>query len=155
MNATKRQRLAIVLRVVSAVLLLVGAMDVIHTRKVVHILNNYHKVDRIVISLGQAETVISGEELGRYKEAFEPQVILSGYRKAINKVLGDKYMEMRFFIEDKLLFRYIVYQLQEGTEAPGCFEMGGRKYIMKVGLDYRSLNETGKEFLLEAVPRGS
>jgi hypothetical protein len=154
MSATKRQRLAIVLWAVSAVLLLVGAVNKINTRKVVHILDNYHRVDRIVVSRGQAETVISGEELGRYKEAFEPQVILSGYRKAINKVLGDKYLEMRFFIEDKLLFRSIVYQLQEGTEAPGCFEMGGWKYIMKVGLDYRSLNETSKEFLLEEVPRG-
>ncbi len=26
---------------------------------------------------------------------------LSGYRKTINKVLGDKYLEMRFFTEDK------------------------------------------------------
>ena len=60
---------------------LVGAMDVIHTGKVVHILDNYHKVDRIVISRGQAETVISGC-WGDIKEAFEPQVILSGYRKA-------------------------------------------------------------------------
>lgn len=154
MSATKRQRLAIVLWVVSAVLLLVGAVDIINTRKVVHILDNYHRVDRIVVSRGQAETVISGEELGRYKEAFEPQVILSGYRKTINKVLGDKYLEMRLFTEDKLLFRSIVYQLQEGTDAPGCFEMGGRKYIMKVGRDYRSLTETSKEFLLEEVPRG-
>ncbi len=154
MSATKKQRLVIVLWAVSAVLLLVGAMDIVNTRKVVHILDNYLRVDRIVISRGQAETVISGEKLGRYKEAFEPQVILSGYRKTINQVLGEKYLEMRFFIEDNLLFRSIVYQLQEGTEAPGFFEMGGRKYIMKVGRDYRSLNETGKEFLLEAVPRG-
>ncbi len=154
MSATKRQRLAIVLWAVSAVLLLVRAMDIINTQKVVHILDNYDRVDRIVVSRGKAETVISGKELGRYKEAFEPQVILSGYRKVISKVLGDKYLEMRFFIEDKLLFRSIVYQLQEGTEAPGCFEMEGRKYMMKVGRDYRSLNETSKEFLLEAVPQG-
>ncbi|HHY12880.1 MAG TPA: hypothetical protein GX529_09660 [Firmicutes bacterium] len=154
MSATKRQRLARVLWVVSAVLMLIRVVDITNTRKIVNILDNYHRVDRIVISRGKAETVISGDELGRYKEAFEPGVILSGHRKAINKVLGDKYLEMRFFIEDKILFRSVVYELQEGDEAPGCFEMGNRKYMMKVGWDYRSLNETSKEFLLEAVPRG-
>lgn len=151
MSAAKRERLARVLWVVSAVLLLVRAVDTANGRKVVHILDNYHRVDRIVISRGEAETVISGEDLGRYKGAFEPEVILTGDAKAINKVLGDKFLEMRFFVQGELLFRAVVYELQEGSQAPGCFEMGGRNYIMKVGRDYRSLNDTSKEFLLQTV----
>ncbi len=85
---------------------------------------------------------MAGDELERYKEAFEPQVILSGDRKTINRVLGDKYLEMRFFIEDELLFDAAIYELTTGSNVPDSFEMGSQRYIMKVGRDYRSLSKS-------------
>ncbi len=60
-------------------------------------------------------------------------------------------IEMRFFIEDELLFDAAIYELTTGSNVPDSFEMGSRRYIMKVGRDYRSLSKSDKGFLLEAV----
>lgn len=147
----KRKRLGIVLSAIAIVMTVFGLIETNRSRKIVQILDNYHRVDRIAISRGDVDVVVAGDKLERYKEAFEPQVILSGDRKTINKVLGDKYLDMRFFIEDELLFSGAIYELTTDSDVPGSFEMGSRRYIMKVGRDYRGLSKSDKGFLLEAV----
>jgi hypothetical protein len=147
----KRKRLGIVLSAIAIVMTVFGLIETNRSRKIVQILDKDHRVDRIAISRGDVDVVVAGDKLERYKEAFEPQVILSGDRKTINKVLGDKYLEMRFFIEDELLFSAATYELTTDSDVSGSFEMGNRRYIMKVGRDYRGLSKSDKGFLLEAV----
>ncbi len=147
----KRKRLGMVLSAIAIVMTVFGLIETNRSRKIVQILDNYHRVDRMAINRGDVEAVVAGDELERYKEAFEPQVILSGDRKTINRVLGDKYREMRFFIEDELLFSAAIYELTTGSNVPDSLELGSQRYIMKVGRDYRRLSKSDKGFLLEAV----
>jgi hypothetical protein len=114
--------------------------------KIVNVLNNYDKVNRIIIVKNGKEKTITDNKLQQYKEAFEPKDILEGYKKEIKKVLGKKVIDVSYYIDDKKLLESSIYELSRNFEH-GSFNVDDSHYIMKVDSDFRSVKNTNMNFL--------
>lgn len=117
--------------------------------EVVHVLNNYGFVDEIKVKnvITNDEKVYTfGPDIVDPLQGLEPRSVLSKEKKQIDKFVRDRKLEIRYYIKGEELFKSEIYSMEEGY-GKGTFKVNGKPYIMKVGSQYRQLNEHDMSFL--------
>lgn len=150
----KNKKKASILLIIGICFTIVSILNSIKEDKIVNVLNNYEKVNRIVIVKNGKEKTMPDNKLEQYKEAFQPINILTGDNKEIKKVLGDKVIDLSYYIDDKKLLESAIYELVNIYESKEelereHFNVDGSYYIMKVDGDFRSVKKTDRNFLKE------
>ena len=131
---------------------IINIADSMKTKKVVEVLNKYHEVDKIIILKGENTYEILGNDIEKYKNALEPRNIVSRKNgKAITEKLGDKIIDIEYYIGSKRLLDSSIYPLSDKPNEfiNYTFEINNELYTMLVNNEYRSVNEVNRSFLLE------
>lgn len=121
--------------------------------KLLQIINRYREVDEIhIVAGGKTRLVVPVDQTSALKSDLKPQAILKGYSQLLSDVSTPTGIEMHFYINGTLLFTEEL--LCVGSELPGCFELNGSYYVVKVDGAYRELrpqDEAAMEAMLSGV----
>ena len=116
---------------------------------IVNILNNYELVNYIVLNTNNKELVITdNKELEKYKRNLEVGMYIGNYneKKIIKNDIIKEAMQVKFYIDDSLLFTENIYLLNNDTKTEFFFEVNDFKYIAEVNKIYSTLKITDEIF---------
>jgi len=132
-DLSQKKKIAWIFMIV-ALMINIGAM--IERREaddIIKILNNYDKTNKIIIKTDSDELVITDDEkVNMYKKNLEVVMYTEMDKKLLNKDIIKLVIEIKFYIDDEILFAEKIYSLKPNTKIKNYFEIYNSKFIAKI-----------------------
>ena len=127
-------------------------VDSAEEKRIIKILNHYDEVDKIVLVNSNKGYEVSEVNFSNYKNSLKPlDIVNKKYASEITKELGDKIIDIEYYIGDQRLLKSVIYSLNykpQGDELEHFyFEVDSKYYTMMVDGKFRSINDKDIEWL--------
>lgn len=138
--------------IILAILFTICMGDSVEKKRIVKVLDHYEEVDKIVIISDKDKYEVSESNFSSFKNSLEPLDIVNKKNgREITKELGDKIIEIEYYIGKQKLLKSVIYSLNhkpQGDELEHFyFEIDSKYYTMMVDGNFRSVNDKNIEWL--------
>jgi|BioPla2DNA2_1021312.scaffolds.fasta_scaffold103600_1 hypothetical protein len=148
----RRDKVYYLLIIISAILFIIGIGKSMEEKRIVKILNHYEEVDKIVIIKNKDKYEVSKSNFSSFKNLLEPLDIVSKKNgREITKELGDKIIEIEYYIGKQKLLKSGIYSLNHKPQVDELehfyFEVDSKYYTTMVDGTFISINDKNMEWL--------